>query len=103
MGQKPPVPETRLPRPREAPAPRPPGPQPLAEELPASLGAWDAARRLARRDRLLFLDSAALDSPLGRYSFVAADPFACLVHEGPAGPDPFAQLNEELARYAAEP
>src|SRR5262245_39037262 len=102
MSQQPALPQALVQPPPEACAPRSPGALPLVEELPASLTAWEAARRLAHLDRLLFLDSAALDSPLGRYSYVAADPFFCLVHEGTAGPDPFAQLNEELARHRIE-
>lgn len=102
MGRKQPIPETVLPPPREAPALRSSGQLPLVEELPASLEAWEAALHLAHWDRLLFLDSAALDSPLGRYSFVAADPFAGFVCERFGGSDPFSQLNEYLARYPTE-
>ena len=52
--------------------------EPLAEELPAGADAWDACRRLAGLPHLLFLDSADRSSPLGRYSYVTADPFYAL-------------------------
>jgi para-aminobenzoate synthetase component 1 len=43
--------------------------------LPASLTAVEAFTRLASLPHVIFFDSAALDERLGRYSFVAADPF----------------------------
>jgi len=46
---------------------------PLVEEL-TGLAPWEACRRLADLPHLLFLDSAQTSS-LGRYSYVAADPF----------------------------
>jgi para-aminobenzoate synthetase component I len=48
---------------------------PYVEPLPDIVTAVDAFRRLAALPRVLFLDSAARDDRLGRYSFVAADPF----------------------------
>ena len=51
---------------------------PLVEALDLGLDAWTAARRLAHLPHLLFLDSAATTTPLGRYSFVCADPFGWL-------------------------
>ncbi|MHB1571686.1 MAG: hypothetical protein ACYC0H_21120, partial [Solirubrobacteraceae bacterium] len=48
---------------------------PLVEELTPWLDPWDVCRRLASLPHLLFLDSAADHPQLGRYSFVAADPF----------------------------
>jgi para-aminobenzoate synthetase component I len=89
---------------------------PLVEELPPDLTPWDAARRLAELPHLLFLDSSAVDSPLGRYSFVAADPVAwirsrngqidLIWHHPPAtGPrpvvskDPFAVLDNLLSAW----
>ncbi len=55
---------------------------PLVEELPPGLTPWDAARSLADLPHLLFLDSAAVGRPLGRYSFVAADPVAWVRSRG---------------------
>ena len=47
----------------------------IVEELPASVTPWAALQRLADLPHAIFLDSAARNSPLGRYSYVAADPF----------------------------
>jgi para-aminobenzoate synthetase component 1 len=73
---------------------------PLVEELTPAPDPWHAARRLACLPHLLFLDSAATDSPFGRYSFVTADPFDWL---GSRGPDdnPFPRLAERLASWRA--
>jgi para-aminobenzoate synthetase component 1 len=51
---------------------------PLVEELRPAPNAWEVCRRLSALPHLLFLDSALVGSPLGRYSFVAVDPFAWL-------------------------
>ncbi len=85
---------------------------PLVEELMPAPHAWDVARRLAQRPYLLFLDSAATESPLGRFSFVTADPFQWLVARGqevrhqPASrvqiSNPFSFLAERLSRFASE-
>jgi para-aminobenzoate synthetase component 1 len=93
--------------------------EPLVEELTPAPEPWDVARRLAGRPHLLFLDSAAADPPLGRYSYVAADPFAVLTgfESGPPPrwmsvwqdthflnlpePDPFTALAARLARFPA--
>lgn len=48
---------------------------PLVEELPAGLTAVDAFQRLTPLPHVVFFDSAAAGGRLGRYSFVAADPF----------------------------
>jgi para-aminobenzoate synthetase component 1 len=81
---------------------------PLAEELTPAPAAWDLARRLADLPHLLFLDSALPGGPLGRYSFVAADPFAFLRSRGgrvwldgapQPGADPFAALAGLLGRF----
>jgi para-aminobenzoate synthetase component I len=80
----------------------------LVEELPASLDAWEACRRLADLPHLLLLDSASVLPALGRYSFLAADPFAWLIArhgkidlEGRRLPasDPFAVLAELLSQW----
>jgi para-aminobenzoate synthetase component 1 len=52
--------------------------EPLVEELTPPPAPWEVARRFADYPFFLFLDSAAADSPWGRYSFVTADPFATL-------------------------
>src|SRR5215471_9787192 len=75
---------------------------PLVEELVPTPDAWDIARQLAHRARLVFLDSAATDSPQGRYSFIAADPFDWLRTRGKED-DPFPSLGAALARWRSEP
>jgi para-aminobenzoate synthetase component 1 len=85
--------------------------QPLVEELTPTPDPWDVAQRLAHLDQLLFLDSAAEDSPQGRYSFVSADPFGGIAARGrevacqpfPAlrVTDPFGVLSEYLSRFPA--
>jgi para-aminobenzoate synthetase component 1 len=74
---------------------------PLVEELSPVPDPWDAARRLAALPHLLFLDSAATDSPFGRYSFVAADPFDWLSARG-QDDNPFPRLAERLARWRSD-
>src|SRR5262249_8735483 len=74
---------------------------PLVEELPAGLNPWVAARRLASWSHLLFLDSAAGDSPLSRYSFICAGPFR-VWYMGKSVNDPFAILARQLARFPSE-
>ena len=74
---------------------------PLVEELTSAPDPWDAARRLAHWPHLLFLDSAARDSPLGRYSFITADPFDWLRSRG-KDDNPFPRLTECLTRWRTE-
>jgi para-aminobenzoate synthetase component 1 len=47
---------------------------PFVAELPIRLDPWEAARRLAHRPHLLFLDSADPHPERGRYSYVMANP-----------------------------
>lgn len=66
--------------------------------------------RLASAPGLVFLDSSRAGGPLGRYSFLAADPFRTLssrdgvIHAGgdAVHGDPFAVLDGWLARYPVE-
>lgn len=74
---------------------------PHVEELTPAPDPWQAAQRLACLPRLLFLDSALRHPELGRYSFVAADPFAWLETRGPAD-NPFPRLADWLARFQIE-
>jgi len=53
--------------------------QPLVEELPAELDAHHAFERLADLPHAVFFDSARRHEKLGRYSYVAADPFDFLL------------------------
>src|SRR4051812_11568565 len=90
----------------------PPAPPILAQPLSPAPHAPHLPRRLASRPFFVWLDSAAADTPLGRYSFLTADPFVWLTARGrsvtQAGPgpvvvsfdgDPFATLARWLARY----
>ncbi len=48
---------------------------PLVEALPSGTQSADVFQRLATLPHVVFFDSARRDTPLGRYSFVAADPW----------------------------
>jgi para-aminobenzoate synthetase component 1 len=84
---------------------------PLVEELTPWLDPWDVCRRFTDLPHLLFLDSALPHSTLGRYSFIAADPFHSMwsrgrqIVDGILGPrqgDPFAALQERLQSWHCE-
>ncbi|MBA3480218.1 MAG: anthranilate synthase component I family protein, partial [Pirellulales bacterium] len=71
---------------------------PLIEPLPPTLSAIDAFQRLAHLPHVVFFDSAATDARLGRYSFVAADPFAWV--ERPVdGTDALADVEALLNKF----
>jgi para-aminobenzoate synthetase component 1 len=83
----------------------------LIEELIPAPQPHDVAQQLVSLPRLVFFDSALQHPSLGRYSFVAADPFVWLCARGnqttasdearPRQPaDPFAALAEYLQRFA---
>jgi para-aminobenzoate synthetase component 1 len=87
---------------------------PQAHELVPAPDSWTIAQRLAHLPHLLFLDSALPHSQLGRYSFIAADPFAWIRSRGrrlevagislpPDEKDPFRFLADRLNRWRAEP
>lgn len=69
---------------------------PLVEPLPASLSASDAFRRLAALPHVIYFDSARRHEALGRYSFVAADPYDFLLLP-PRGQPAFEALRDRLA------
>jgi para-aminobenzoate synthetase component 1 len=84
---------------------------PLVEEWTPAPDPWDICLRLASCPRLLFFDSAATGTSLGRYSFVMADPFGWLQARGrrvfldgieTGNVDPFATLAGQLARWKCE-
>jgi para-aminobenzoate synthetase component 1 len=79
---------------------------PLVEEWTPWLDPWDVCQRLAHLPHLLFFDSAAAHPTLGRYSFVAAEPFDWLRARagriGAAEGDPFAVLRERLGQWRVE-
>lgn len=79
-----------------------PGQFPLVEEWLVPLPPAEAFQRLATLPHVLFLDSAMQQQTLGRYSFIAADPFEFL--QLPAdGSDGLALLDEKLRPFAAAP
>jgi para-aminobenzoate synthetase component 1 len=60
-------------------------------------------RRFAERRDLTFLDSAAQQGELGRYSYIAADPFETFtLGDGESGVAAFARLDRRLARWRLE-
>jgi para-aminobenzoate synthetase component 1 len=73
---------------------------PLVEPLPEQLTAVEAFQRLSALPHVVFFDSAAFDERLGRYSFVAADPFLWI--ERPAdGSDALGEIDEARKRFTA--
>jgi para-aminobenzoate synthetase component 1 len=91
---------------------------PLVEELTPAPDAWRVCRQLAHLPHLMFLDSASRLPELGRYSFLAADPFLWLEGRGrevkslsksPSDrlhvqdADPFRALEQELRRWTLRP
>ncbi|MHB1037140.1 MAG: anthranilate synthase component I family protein [Pirellulales bacterium] len=74
---------------------------PLAEELRPAPEPEQLLRRMCRLPHCLFLDSATRDPKLGRYSFLAADPFEFLVRPADET-DALAQLAARLRNYPAE-
>ena len=76
---------------------------PLVEELPTGLTAIEAFQRLAHLPHVAFFDSAARDARLGRYSFVAADPFLWIEQaaDGSGGLDEVEQQWLRFAPHAA--
>jgi len=74
---------------------------PLVEELRPAPDAEKAFLALCRRPYCLFLDSALRHAALGRYSFIAADPFDYV--ELPAdGTDGLAQLSDQINGMTSE-
>ncbi len=75
---------------------------PLVEPLPASLSAVEAFQRLANRPHVVFFDSAAHDPRVGRYSFVAADPFQWIERAATDG-DALEAVEQLCRRYVGDP
>jgi len=71
---------------------------PLVEPLPTGLSAVDAFQRLASLPHVVFFDSAAFDPQLGRYSFVAADPFTW-IERRLGSDDPLAEVEQLAERF----
>jgi para-aminobenzoate synthetase component 1 len=73
---------------------------PMVSPLPATLTPAEALRRLVGLPHVVLFDSALRMGELGRYSFLAADPFWW--HEAPADGSPALDvLERELNRYRA--
>jgi para-aminobenzoate synthetase component 1 len=71
---------------------------PLVERLSADLKPLEAFERLAALPHVVYFDSALASEKLGRYSFVAADPFEWI--EAAAGDaDPFRRLSDRLDSF----
>lgn len=74
---------------------------PVVIELPADLMAVAAFQRLSRLPHSVFFDSASTTGRLGRYSFVAADPFEWLEAQSNEG-DLFAKLAQSLQQFQCD-
>lgn len=75
---------------------------PLAERLPAGLTAVEAFRRMACLPHVVFFDSATPGGELGRYSFVAADPFAWF-EKAADGTDALSEIEQVWQKYRTAP
>jgi para-aminobenzoate synthetase component 1 len=87
--------------------------EPIVQPLKPAPDPWEVCQRLAGLPHVVFFDSSARDQVLGRYSFVAADPFAWLTSRGrlcsisgcagSSTTDPFSALAEALAGFRMRP
>ncbi len=76
---------------------------PLVEELPPSTDVMTAVRSLAHWPRLLLLDSTLQREPVGRYSFLMADPVAQWQFDfARFGSDPFSDVSAQWERWRGE-
>lgn len=75
---------------------------PLFEHVPGGLTAVEVFRRLSDLPHVVFFDSASGDEQLGRYSFVAADPFQWISHSA-TDDDPLAVSQAARKQYPALP
>jgi para-aminobenzoate synthetase component 1 len=71
---------------------------PMVERLSADLTPLEAFERLASLPHVVYFDSALASGKLGRYSFVAADPFEW-IEAGVGDGNPFQQLSERLNSF----
>ncbi len=74
---------------------------PLIAPLPDELTPVDVLQRLSHLPHVVFFDSASQDDTIGRYSFVAADPFQWIT-SADAGSDPLALLEQVWQAYPAK-
>jgi len=81
----------------------PSAPQPLVEELAAVPDVMAALTAVADQPGVLLLESVLHREPVGRYSFLTADPFERFeLPQTRYGADPFAAIREATARFRAE-
>lgn len=76
-------------------------PSPVVRKLPADTTPLDVFRALVALPHAVFFDSAMRHATLGRYSFLAADPFVWLAFPADGG-DALGHLASALANYKAE-
>jgi para-aminobenzoate synthetase component I len=77
---------------------------PRVEELSPLPEVGDALQAFADQPGVVLLDSALVREPIGRYSFLVADPFASvIVQRTPFGTNPFEGLRAELRKFESEP
>ena len=83
---------------------------PLVRELSPTPDSWEMFLRLAHLPYVMFFDSAAQHAIRGRYSYICASPFECLVvrgeeliHYRPRDPSNLAADYEEVRRSAHPP
>lgn len=77
---------------------------PLVEELRPFPDVSQALQAFADQPGLILLDTALQREPIGRYSFLAADPFDRVILQRVAfGDDPFAGLRSVLSAWETEP
>ena len=74
---------------------------PLVHEITPSLSPAEVFDRLAALPHCIFFDSAQQDSKLGRFSYLAADPFKMLRVSG-GNESPFVQFKNQLSDCAFE-
>lgn len=73
---------------------------PLVAALPESLTAPEAFQRWAHLPHVVYFDSSSQSGALGRYSFVAVDPFEWFEAD-PLEADPLAVVSERWCRFPA--
>jgi para-aminobenzoate synthetase component I len=77
---------------------------PLVEEISPPPEVSEALQAFADQPGVVLLDSALVRDPVGRYSFLAADPFtSVIVQRTPFGANPFERFRTELREFASEP
>lgn len=81
--------------------PQGPGLLPLAERVDSSISTAEAFQRLAHLPNAVFFDSALRENGLGKYSFIAVDPFRWIECSDPTK-DILHNVEKALDQYQAE-